>query len=140
MKLALPEKFCMKKQAESWLESAKSDLLVIEGIIENDLLTHMVAFHAQQAIEKTLKAVLEEKDQRISKTHNLTVLSENVLKEIEYEFDLDLIDQLNELYIESRYPTELGLLPSGKPTKEISEKFYEYAKQIFVDIKEKIDE
>lgn len=50
----------MKKQAESWLQAAKDDLNVIKEILENNELTNMVAFHAQQLIEKSFKAILEE--------------------------------------------------------------------------------
>ena len=61
----------MKKQAESWLQAAKSDLIVIEEIVDREEVAHMVAFHSQQAIEKSYKAALEEYDQIIPKTHNI---------------------------------------------------------------------
>ena len=41
----------MKRVTEEWLKAAKDDLLVIERIGIEPLLTHMVAFHAQQCIE-----------------------------------------------------------------------------------------
>jgi HEPN domain-containing protein len=126
----------MKEQAKSWFESAFSDLLVIEEIIENEFLTHMVAFHSQQTIEKILKAVLEEHEERVLKTHDLITLSEKANKFIKINFDYDVLDQMNELYIESRYPTEIGLLPNGKPTKEISNEFYNYARNLYNLIKE----
>lgn len=40
----------MKKISEEWLKSAQDDLRVIERIIQDERLTHMVAFHAQQCI------------------------------------------------------------------------------------------
>ena len=43
----------MKKQAKGWLDSAKDDLLLIGEINDSDNLTHMVAFHSQQVIEKS---------------------------------------------------------------------------------------
>ena len=52
----------MKEQTRYWLKTANNDLSVIEAILERKDLTPMVAFHAQQAIEKSLKAVLEEKE------------------------------------------------------------------------------
>ena len=69
----------MKKQAESWLHAAKSDLIVTEEIVEREDVAHMVAFHSQQAVEKSYKAALEQYDQFIPKTHNLISLSKNVL-------------------------------------------------------------
>ena len=49
----------MKEMTKEWLKAAKDDLDVIEKIIEIDHLTNMVAFHAQQAVEKSFNAVLE---------------------------------------------------------------------------------
>jgi HEPN domain-containing protein len=37
---------------------------------------------------------------------------------------------INEVYIESRYPSELGLLPDGIPTDEQAKEFIDYAKEI----------
>jgi HEPN domain-containing protein len=50
----------MKEIAEQWLKAAADDLRVVARIAEDEDLTHMVAFHAQQCIEKSLKAVIEE--------------------------------------------------------------------------------
>ena len=50
----------MKKISEEWLKIAKDDLRVADKIISDEALTHMVAFHSQQCIEKSLKAVMEE--------------------------------------------------------------------------------
>jgi HEPN domain-containing protein len=127
----------MRKQAKSWMEAASSDLILIEEIQDNELLTHMVAFHSQQAIEKIFKAVLEENEERVPKTHDLTTLSEKINKLLNIGFDYDILDQMNELYIEARYPTDLGLLPNGKPTKEVANQFYKYAKDLYELVEKK---
>jgi HEPN domain-containing protein len=44
--------------------------------------------------------------------------------------DEEKLTVINEVYIESRYPGELGLLPYGIPTDEQAEEFIEYAKKI----------
>lgn len=64
----------MKKPTEEWFNSAESDLLLIREISLNENLTHLSAFHAQQAIEKAFKAVIEEFDLGFVKTHSLEVL------------------------------------------------------------------
>jgi HEPN domain-containing protein len=125
----------MKRQAETWLAAANDDLLVIEEIKDRDFLTHMVAFHAQQAVEKCFKAVLEENNERIPKIHNIIVLSEKIKAHINIQIDNDLIEKLNELYIESRYPADVGLLPDGKPSLGLADEFYKFAKKIYYDIK-----
>ena len=43
----------MKKITGEWLNSAGSDLQLIQEIIEIESLTHLAAFHAQQVIEKS---------------------------------------------------------------------------------------
>ncbi len=98
-------------QAKEWLKSAYSDLRSIHYIINDAFLTHMVAFHSQQAIEKALKAILENEENRIPKVHKLQNLISRV--SIDIEFDESIIEILDELYIESRYPGDFGLLPQG---------------------------
>ena len=51
----------MTKITAEWLKAANDDLLVIESIIKNEFLTHMVAFHAQQCVEKCFKAIWKKK-------------------------------------------------------------------------------
>jgi HEPN domain-containing protein len=49
----------MKKITNDWLISAESDLAIIDRIIDQPNLTHQVAFHAQQVVEKSFKAISE---------------------------------------------------------------------------------
>ncbi|WP_417913162.1 HEPN domain-containing protein [Candidatus Electronema sp. TJ] len=125
----------MKRQTEYWLESAKDDLLLIEEIIRNEYLTHMVAFHSQQAIEKSMKAVLEEKESHVPRIHNIITLRGKIENYIKMDVDQNIFDQINELYIDARYPTELGLLPGGKPSRKVAEKFFNMATEIYETIK-----
>jgi HEPN domain-containing protein len=126
----------MKKQTEGWLNSAEDDLILIKEIIRNEHLTHMVAFHSQQAIEKSFKSVLEEKEAKVPKIHDIITLKGKIEKYIRPDIDQEIFDQLNELYIESRYPTDLGLLPDGKPSKEIADKFFSMATEIHTNIRD----
>ncbi len=48
----------MKKLAKEWLKYDQMDLLTIERIIDEEHLTNIVAFHAQQCIEKSFKALI----------------------------------------------------------------------------------
>ena len=49
----------MEKLAGEWLKAAKDDIDVIEKIIDDEHLSHVVAFHSQQCVEKTFKAIFE---------------------------------------------------------------------------------
>lgn len=120
----------MNRISRQWLKSAQDDLSLIERILDEDQLTHLVAFHAQQTIEKCLKALLEDQGDTVPKTHSLNRLFELNAGRI-IEPDADIVHALDELYIESRYPGELGLLPFGKPSLHEARKFFQVAQDIF---------
>ena len=54
------------------------------------------------------------------------------------DIDYDKLELINELYIESRYPGDMGLLPEGKPSMHDAKEFYEFALSIFKQISQKI--
>jgi HEPN domain-containing protein len=124
----------MKKQAEARLKSAQDDLLTIQEIINNPFLTNVVAYHAQQAIEKCLKAVIEETAEIVPRIHNLITLKALADRHMRLEIESDAFDQINELYVDSRYPTDLGYLPNGKPSAETAFIFKETADELFKQI------
>ena len=126
----------MRKQVKAWLEMARDDLEVAQEIIDREHLTHMVAFHCQQAIEKSFKAILEEHEQSAPRVHDLITLRNQIKKYIELELDSDLLFQLNELYVDARYPSDMGLLPSGKPPVELSRQMCDFARSIWEQIEQ----
>lgn len=121
----------MKKTTNGWFNSAESDLLLIQEINLNENLTHLSAFHAQQSIEKSFKAVIEEFDLGFIKTHSLETLYNIVKERIMLKFNADMLIILDQLYIDARYPGELGLLPDGKPSVSEGQAFFNFAKEIF---------
>ena len=121
----------MKKQAEAWINLAEKDMLTISEIIENPMLTNVVAFHCQQAIEKYFKALIIENDKPLIKIHNLLTLYGTIKEIIDLELDEDLLSALNDIYLEARYPGEIGLLADDSiPTVEQARKFFTFAKDI----------
>jgi len=44
--------------------------------------------------------------------------------------DIEIINILDSLYIESRYPGSLGFLPDGKPELNDVKEYYRFAKEI----------
>jgi len=49
--------------------------------------------------------------------------------------DLEVIKKiLDELYIDSRYPGNFGLLPNGKPTLEDADEFYTESYEVYTQI------
>ena len=125
----------MKHSVLSWLKASEEDLVVVESLLKNNLATGAASFHAQQAIEKSLKAILEEYTKRIPKIHDLDKLFYEAREYIDLEFDEFTINKLNTLYIEARYPGAFGFLPNGKPSLEDIEQFYTFAKRIHAKVK-----
>ena len=120
-----------KEMAKEWLNAAKIDLEVIKNILHDEYLTSMVAFHSQQAIEKTLKAILEYYNQDVPKIHQIKKLFYLTKNYVEFEIDKELVLKIDTLYIESRYPGSLGLLPYGKPTLQDAKEFFTFANDVF---------
>jgi len=121
----------MKRQTEDWILLAEKDLQAAEIILNSEFpLTNIVAFHCQQTIEKYLKAYLIENEIPILRTHDLIRLN-GMIKEInDLGIDEAKLMIINEVYIETRYPGELGLMPGGMPSKEQTEEFVEFAKEV----------
>ena len=120
----------MRSFTKEWIKASIDDLMTMEQILNNEHLTHIVAFHAQQSIEKVLKALIEEYEIDIPKIHKLIKLNKILEDKITID-NLELLEKLDELYIESRYPGDMGLLPNGKPTIENAIEFYKFAQVIF---------
>ena len=120
----------MRAFTKEWLKVSRDDLLTIEEIIDNPHLTHIVAFHAQQCVEKSMKAIIEENEIDISKIHKLLKLYAKVSFALD-GLDEEIMSQLDGLYIESRYLGDMGLLPHGKPSLDDAKEFYAFAKSVF---------
>jgi HEPN domain-containing protein len=121
-----------REMANEWLRSASGDLETIEAIIDNSNLTHIVAFHSQQCVEKSIKAILELYEVTVPKTHSILKLSK-VAEEFFDIGDKETADELDKLYIDTRYPGDFGLLPDGKPTSEKARALYRFARNIYAD-------
>ena len=119
-----------KQNAIEWLKASKDDLDAITELLKNPSLTNVVAFHTQQAIEKSFKAVLEFKRIGFVKTHNLERLYSKI-EDVLFLGDLKELELINEIYIDTRYPGDNGLLPSGKPTLEEAYEFNRFAWGVF---------
>jgi len=130
----------MKLITKEWLRRARDDLDVAKEIIVREHLTNMVAFHSQQAVEKSLKAIIEEFEIGFVKIHNLERLLGMVRKQMSLDVDLDIIKRLDEVYISTRYPGDLGLLPSGKPTIQDAKELFDFADALYRNVKKLLEQ
>ncbi|MFQ5842630.1 MAG: HEPN domain-containing protein [Thermodesulfobacteriota bacterium] len=96
----------MKKAAEAWLDFAHRDLEAAKLLVDHEYVSNAVLFHSQQCVEKCLKALLEEADVPVPHLHDA-------------------------VYIDTRYPSGIGLLPSGFPTKEDAQGLLKIAEKVY---------
>lgn len=128
----------MTKLVKDWLEFAQLDLHTIEKIIDDPTLTSIVAFHAQQCIEKSYKAIILKFTGEIPRVHSLISLNGTVRNFLKVDVDIEIIKILNEIYIDSRYPSEIGMSGVNIPSVQTAKLFYKEANQIYKSIVEKL--
>jgi len=129
----------MKKLVEDWIALADKDLYAAEIMLkENYSLTNIVTFHCQQAIEKYLKAFIIENDIPLIRTHDLIKLNGMIKEFKDLEINEENLIVINEVYIDSRYPGELGFMHDGAPTDEQAKEFIEYVKEVKTIIKNEL--
>lgn len=92
----------MKKITQKWLEFAKKDIDDAEILFKGRSYEGSI-WHCHQALEKTLKAIIVEKNIKVRKTHDLVGLSEDAKIGLPKNIS-EFIDNLNPYYNPIRYP------------------------------------
>ena len=105
----------MKQTTHEWLTAAEDDLLAAKKLASEKRLTNLASFHCQQCLEKCFKAMIEEQDKPSIKSHDLLRLQLNANIELSNQ-EIIILGIINEVYIDARYPGDLGLLPHAKYT------------------------
>ncbi|NKB23680.1 MAG: hypothetical protein GKR87_04755 [Kiritimatiellae bacterium] len=54
-----------------------------------------------------------------------------IQKKFSEAVNVEILDQLNQVYISARYPSDMGLLPYGKPTIQDANMLSSFAKDIY---------
>jgi HEPN domain-containing protein len=88
-----------------WLRFADSDLILAQAR-SGSVLLEMLCFHAQQAAEKSLKAVLLARGIAFPRTHNLQVLLDLLPEAALRPPDVDRAAGLSDYAVHARYPGE----------------------------------
>lgn len=117
--------------AADWLFLAESDLKTAKAALDNDI-TNTTCFHAHQAAEKSLKAVLISLGAETPRVHDLLFLLEQTRT---HKPELSRLSSackfLNKFYISTRYPDVFpGTLQEGLPTAEDAKAAVEYAENV----------
>lgn len=98
----------------------------------------MVAFHAQQCIEKSYKAIILKFTGEIPRVHSLISLKGTVRNFLKLDVDIETIKMLNEIYIDSRYPSEIGMEGVNIPSIQTAQLFYQETRKIYQSIVAKL--
>lgn len=86
---------------------------------QNNCGNDIVAFHCQQAIEKSLKGYLLKQTRQIVEGHSLIYLCKESIKyNIEFKKWLKDCAFVNQYYIETRYPADVPLVVSDDEVNE----------------------
>ena len=101
------------QDALRWLDRAMDDIRATRVLLR-DGIAMQAAFHLQQAIEKTLKALLVAARQDVRKTHDLDTLAELARRHwpvlVAAPFSLSYVSRW---YIISRYPGDDDIGPTA---------------------------
>jgi len=120
-----------RETIKKWILKAENDLKIAkdEMLTENPA-TDAICFHAQQCVEKYLKAYLISKDKEISKTHDiLFLIKQCLLIDNEFNYLLEFnADSLTSYAVEIRYPDDFYFpsLEEAKEAIEICEKVKQF--------------
>lgn len=130
----------MKKGTKAWMDFAHRDLESSRLLVDSEYVSNVVLFHAQQSVEKCLKALLEENGVLVPHIHSVVKLHSLVTEEagILLTLDEDELDLVDAVYIDTRYPSGLGLLPSGFPNKEDAREILGIAEKVYKEISKRL--
>jgi HEPN domain-containing protein len=107
-----------KEYIHNWIFRAREDISVIENLEKSGIeyYSSTICFHAQQAVEKYLKAFLIYHDVDFPRTHDVDFLLLMCQKEDKDNFQFDF-KSLTEFGVSVRYPDDF-YIPGVSETKE----------------------
>jgi HEPN domain-containing protein len=120
----------VRDEARWWLSTAEGDLSAAEILLDAGRF-NLCAFHAQQAAEKALKAVLASRGKAHRGHASLELLEVLRAGGAAVTDDLDSAARRLDLhYVQSRYPNGLGGDPTRYYDKALAEECLNQAEQI----------
>ena len=96
-------------EARRWLSKARDDLTVASLVMTSEAGVNWAAcFHAQQATEKSLKALLVASGIDFPRSHSLDRLLGLLPSDQANEFDLEALAELTPWAVAGRYPEDIA--------------------------------
>ena len=106
-----------RSRARGWMDKAAGDLAAAEVLNREPALRWTAAFHAQQCIEKCLKAVLVALDRPFPKSHDIRGLLLLLPDDLGLSIERRIAAELSESAVAGRYPGTED--PDAKLTQEL---------------------
>lgn len=122
----------MKEIIREWLDKADEDMRICEELMNNEEFADAIAFHAQQAAEKYLKALWEFFDLEIIKAHDLYFLKEELVKKTESidELSDEELSFLTQFAVDFRYPGEKATMEEARKAHKIASRVKDVTMEI----------
>lgn len=117
---------------EDWIRYAVSDLELARVSLPPGVLREGLCFHAQQAVEKALKAILIFQSVPIQRTHNIGILIDLLSKHVHIPDSIDESAVLTDYAVTTRYPGDHELVSEDeyKEAIRLAEAVVSWAKDI----------
>lgn len=124
----------MRDEAETWLNYAVENLESAKILLQSKLFNSCLQ-NVQQAIEKSLKAILIEKAIKFKKTHDILAIKYLLFdNEIEIKLSDEDCDFINSIYLPSKYPVG-SALADYDPDETVCRDAIKLAEKTLVSVK-----
>jgi HEPN domain-containing protein len=127
----------MKDEVKNWIEFAREDSRMAELALKEKIY-NQACFHAEQCVEKAIKALIIHKGRIHPQSHKIADLLAYLGKSVFDDLEAEIIS-LDRFYIPTRYPDALpGMLPEGLPTESDAKEAIKIARLVFEKAKEEM--
>lgn len=100
----MPRESSVPGSPQDWLRYARADLAIALGPLPEGAIYELLCFHAQQAVEKSIKAVLLHHGRRIERTHSIERLVDLLPESLPRQPELIESARLTPYAVLVRYP------------------------------------
>ena len=116
----------------AWVQRAEEDWLLARSALRRKVpLIYGTTFHAQQCVEKYLKALLLSCRQAFPRTHDLIALHDLCMRNsISVPVDQDKLERLAAYAVQVRYPGEEPTLDEAREAVQIAQEVRRWARAV----------
>jgi HEPN domain-containing protein len=118
----------------AWMQRAEEDWLLARSALRRKVpLIYGTTFHAQQCVEKYLKALLLSCRQAFPRTHDLIALYDLCVRNsISIPVDQDKLERLAAYAVQVRYPGEDPTLDEAREAVQIAQEVRRWARAVLL--------